>query len=219
MRGHFAYPRRSASAARASRDFGRAQDLGGLTQSRGSGDIRLRGKNPSALTMPTLSAATRASLSRSTAPRIRARTSWPAIKRARTSFVRKDIASFVSTTPKLTSRPIACSTPSCWRFSGAAHDRLRAFPTGPSPYLSPQAGRGAAGAGARSWVGPASGRRPPLMQMPQLIRVPHHIDRRHLPVLDLQRRRLELAIRLPRDEARQAVDEAEADEFRAMLPE
>lgn len=49
------------------------------------------------------------------------------------------------------------------------------------------------------------------MQVPQLVRVPHDIDRRDLSVGDLERRRLELAVRLQRDEAGQSVDESGPD--------
>jgi hypothetical protein len=58
-----------------------------------------------------------------------------------------------------------------------------------------------------------------LMQMPQLVRVSHHIDRRHLAVLDLQRGRLQFAVGFQGDEAGEAVDEAGADEFRAVVGE
>jgi hypothetical protein len=54
------------------------------------------------------------------------------------------------------------------------------------------------------------------MQMPQLVRIAHHIDRGDPAVLDVERRRLQFAIGLQRHEARQAIDEACADEFRLM---
>ena len=39
------------------------------------------------------------------------------------------------------------------------------------------------------------------MQMPQLVGVPHHVDRGDLSILDFERGRLKLAISLQSDEA------------------
>ena len=57
------------------------------------------------------------------------------------------------------------------------------------------------------------------MQMPQLVGVPHHIDRCDLSVLDFERGRLEFAIGFERDETGQSVDETGTNKFRPVLPE
>src|SRR5262245_48307846 len=56
-----------------------------------------------------------------------------------------------------------------------------------------------------------------LVQMPQFVGVSHHVDGRDLAVLDVERGSLKLAIGLQRDEAWQAVDEAYANQRRAVL--
>ena len=57
------------------------------------------------------------------------------------------------------------------------------------------------------------------MQMPQLVGIPHDVDRGDLSVLDVERGGLQLAVGLQRDEAGQSVDETGAHELRAILPE
>ena len=56
----------------------------------------------------------------------------------------------------------------------------------------------------------------PLMQMPQLVGVPHHIDCCDLSVLDFERGRLKLTIGLLGDEARQSIDESGTHKLRAI---
>src|SRR6476646_2709761 len=58
-----------------------------------------------------------------------------------------------------------------------------------------------------------------LMQMPQLVGVPDHIDCRDLSVLDVECSRLKFAVGLHGDESRQSVDETGTNKFRAILPE
>lgn len=53
--------------------------------------------------------------------------------------------------------------------------------------------------------------------MAQFVGVAHDVDRRNPAILDVEGRGLELAIDLKRDEARQAVDEAVADQLRAVV--
>ena len=68
-----------------------------------------------------------------------------------------------------------------------------------------------------------SGRQPALarqaptgsVQVPELLGIAHHVDRRDLAVLDLERGGLQLAVGLAGDEARQAVDEGGANQRRA----
>src|SRR5260221_14453334 len=55
--------------------------------------------------------------------------------------------------------------------------------------------------------------------MPQLVGVPHHIDRCDLSVLDFERGRLKFTVGLQGDESRQSVDESGANKFRVILPE
>lgn len=57
------------------------------------------------------------------------------------------------------------------------------------------------------------------MQMPQLVRVPHHIDCCDLSVLDFERRRLKFAIGFQRDETGQSVDKTGTNKFRTIFVE
>ena len=58
-----------------------------------------------------------------------------------------------------------------------------------------------------------------LMQMSQLVWVPHHIDRDDLFVPDFERGGLKLAIGFQGDETRQAVDKPGMNQFRSIGPE
>src|ERR1700746_820605 len=57
------------------------------------------------------------------------------------------------------------------------------------------------------------------MQMLELVRISHHIDRCDLPVRYFERRCLKLTICFQRDEARQSVDETGTNELRGLFAE
>ena len=51
-----------------------------------------------------------------------------------------------------------------------------------------------------------------LVQVPELVGISHHVDRRHHPIVDLKSGRLQFAISFSGHEARQAVDQGGADQ-------
>lgn len=55
-----------------------------------------------------------------------------------------------------------------------------------------------------------------LVQVPELVGISYDVDGGDLAVLDIERRRLELAIGLERDDAGQSVDEAGTNESRRL---
>src|ERR1700704_684411 len=73
--------------------------------------------------------------------------------------------------------------------------------------------------GPTVWLAVSPAWRSDLVQMPQLVGVPHHIDCRDLSVLDCERGRRKFTIGLERDETGQSVDETGTNKFRTILPE
>jgi hypothetical protein len=58
-----------------------------------------------------------------------------------------------------------------------------------------------------------------LVQVPQFVRVPHHVDCGHLPVFYVERGRLKFAIGFERNAGRQSIDETNTNKRRLMCAE